>query len=159
MRIWVVKNFRFFSIDHVIWDVFCRRDRFESKSKWTRRTHIQFISSFSDSCESDLFLFFFDCWSASHRDRIALNSLRMRDELLSKMSACRSVVVWFIHVSARSKWVYAFEISQNRCLICSLLICILYECVWHVCDFHAIFDLNLQLIQMQIDESDVRFNF
>jgi hypothetical protein len=31
--------------------------------------------------------------------------------------------------------------------------------VRHVCDSHAIFDLNLQLIQMQIDEDDVRLNF
>jgi hypothetical protein len=127
MRIWVVKNFRFFSIDHVIWDVFCRRNRSESKSKRARRTHIQFISSFSDSCESDSFFSFFDCWSESHRDRVALNSLKMRNELLSKMFACRSIVVWFTHVSARSRWVYAFEIFQSRCSTCSLLICILYE--------------------------------
>jgi hypothetical protein len=31
--------------------------------------------------------------------------------------------------------------------------------VRRVCDSRAIFDLNLQLIQMQIDENDMRFNF
>jgi hypothetical protein len=31
--------------------------------------------------------------------------------------------------------------------------------VRHARDSHAIFDLSLQLIQMQIDESDVRLNF
>jgi hypothetical protein len=122
-----LKSFRSFSADHVIWDAFCRRDRSESRSKRTRRTHIQFISSFSDSCESDTFFSFFDCWSESHRDRIALSSLRMRSRLLSKMFACRSTVVWFTHASVRSRWVYAFEICQNRCSACSLLTCILYE--------------------------------
>jgi hypothetical protein len=99
-----LKSFRSFSIDRVIWDVFCRRNRSESKSKRTRRTHIQFISSFSDSCESDSFFFFFNCWSESHRDRIALNSFSMRNELLSMMSVYRSIVVRFTHVSARSRW-------------------------------------------------------
>jgi hypothetical protein len=138
-----LKNFRSFSVDHVIWNAFCRRDRSESKSKRARRTHIQFISSFSASCESDTFFFFLDCWSKSHRDRVALNSLRMRSELLSKISACRSTAVWFTHASARSKWVYAFEISQNRCSACSLLICILYKwcstCSRFACDIWSEF--------------------
>jgi hypothetical protein len=133
-----LKSFRFFSIDRVIWNASCRRNRFESRSKRARRTHTQFISSFNDSCESDSFLSFFDYWSESHRDRIALSSLKIRSELLSMMFICRSAAVQFIRASARSKWVYAFEISQNRCSVCSLLICILYEwcstCLRFACD-------------------------
>jgi hypothetical protein len=127
MRIWIVKKLSIF----FNWS--CNLKRFLStRSIWveiktsTKNAYlIHFF--FNDSCESDSFLSFFDCWSESHRDRIALNSLKVRSELSSKMSACRLIVVWFTHASARSKWVYAFEIFQNRCSICSLLICILYE--------------------------------
>jgi hypothetical protein len=70
---------------------------------------------------------FFDCWSKSQRDRIALNSLKMRSELLLKMFAYWSITVWYTHASVCSKWIYAFEIFQNDCSIYSLLICIFYE--------------------------------
>jgi hypothetical protein len=70
----------------------------------------------------------------------------MRDELLSMMSACRSTVVRLIHVLVRSKWIYAFEIFQNRCSICSLLICIFYEwcstCLRFVNDIWFEFAIN-----------------
>jgi hypothetical protein len=54
------------------------------------------------------------------------------------MFACRSTAVRLIRASARSKWVYAFEICQSRCLACSLLTCIFYEwcstCSRFACD-------------------------
>ncbi len=154
-----LKSFRFFSTDRVIWNVFCRRNRSESKSKWTRRTHIQFIAFFNDSCESDSFSSFFDCWNKSHRDRVALNSFRVRSELLLMMFACRSVVVRFIHASARSKWIMHSRSLKIVAQLARYWSAFFTNDVRHVCDLHAISDLSLQLIQMQIDESDVRFNF
>jgi hypothetical protein len=93
------------------------------------------------------FFLFFDCWNELHRNRIALSLFKMRRELLSKMFACRSVVVWLICASIRSKWIYAFEVFQNRCSTCSLLICILYEwdltCLWFACNIWFEFVINL----------------
>jgi hypothetical protein len=101
MRIWIVKKFSIFFSWSCNLRRFLRRNWSESRSKRARRTHTQFISSFSDSCERDSFLSFFNCWSESHRDRIALSSFKMRDELLSMMFAYRSIAVRFTHVSAR----------------------------------------------------------
>ncbi len=127
MRIWIVKEFSIF----FNWS--CNLKRFLStKSIWieieqAKRTYIQFISFFNDLCKNDSFFFFFECWNESHRDRIALSLFKVRDKLLSKMSFYRSIVLWFIRVFARSKWVYTFEIFQNRCSACLLLICIFCE--------------------------------
>jgi hypothetical protein len=166
MQIWIVKEFSIFSVDRAVWDAFCRRSRSESKSKRAQKMNTRLISSFSDQCEIDSFFFFFNYWNKLHRDWVALNSFRMRDELLSKMFACRSIAVWFIRASARSRWVYALEISQNRYSIWSLWICILYEwcstCWWFTCDiwFSFVIDLNVNWWKrhaFQLSESKSRW--
>jgi hypothetical protein len=146
MRIWIVKKLSIF----FNWS--CNLKRFLStRSIWieievnTKNAYSVYLF-FQRFMWKRIISFFFDCWSESHRDRVALNSLKMRDELLSMMSACRSTVVRFTHASIRLRWVYAFEISQNRCSTCSLLICILYEwcstCLQFACDIWSEFAIN-----------------
>jgi hypothetical protein len=127
MRIWVVKKLLIF------FNWLCNLRRFLStRSIWVE------IEASTKNAYSILFFFqrfmwkrfiFLFFWllkriaSWSNRIEFVQNARRIIIEDVS----CRSIVVWFTHASIRSKWIYAFEVFQNRCSVYSLLIYILYE--------------------------------
>jgi hypothetical protein len=159
MRFWIVKKLSIF----FNWS--CNLTRFLStKSIWVE------IETSTKNAYSVHFFFQRFMWKrfiflllTIEANRIVIESHWVRSEcqtnyyqgcLLVDQLLCDSLMLQL----ARSEFMH----SRSFRIVAQLVRCwfaFFTNDVRHVCDFHAIFDLNLQLIQMQIDENDVRLNF